>query len=74
MKWYGHDGYGGAGEKEEGKTKVDVVGQHQKRLVGEGIVKGGRARPGEIEPSHKTHRPHMKVGKDEEKKKILFTY
>ena len=24
-----------------------------------------------MEASHKTHRPHMKVGKDEEKKKTL---
>ena len=25
-----------------------------------------------MEESHKTHRPHIKVGKDEEKKKNLF--
>ena len=25
-----------------------------------------------MEASHKTHRPHMKVGKDEEKKKIAY--
>ena len=29
------------GEKKERKTKADVVGNHQERLV-----KGGRARPG----------------------------
>ena len=38
-------GDGGAGEKKERKTKAEVVGQHhQERLVGESIVKGGRAR------------------------------
>ena len=40
------DGDGGAGEKKERKAKAEVVGQHQERLVGEGIVKGGHARPG----------------------------
>ena len=39
------DGDGGAGEKKERKTKAEVVGQHQERLVGERIVKGGHARP-----------------------------
>ena len=34
------DGDGGAGEKKERKTKAEVVGQHQERLVGERIVKG----------------------------------
>ena len=29
-------------------------------------VRGGRARPGEMEASHKTHRPHIIVGKDED--------
>ena len=27
-----------------------------------------------MEASHKTHRPHMKVGKDEEKKKMWRVY
>ena len=39
------DGDGGAGKKKERKTKVGLVGYHQERLVGERIVKGGRARP-----------------------------
>ena len=39
------DGDGGAGEKKESKTKAEVVGYHQERLVGEGVVRGGRARP-----------------------------
>ena len=39
------DGDGGAGEKKERKTKADVVGKHQERLVGEGVVREGRARP-----------------------------
>ena len=38
-------GDGGAGEKKEGKTEEDVVGQHQERLVGEIIVRGRRTRP-----------------------------
>ena len=59
LKWYGHvsrreektntgeesDGDGGAGEKKERKTKAGVVGQHQERLVGEGVVRIDRARP-----------------------------
>ena len=44
--------------------------QHQERLVGERIVKGGYARPDKMEASHKTHQPHIKVGKDEEKKEF----
>ena len=40
------DGDGGAGEKKERKTKAEVVGQHQERLVGERIVREGRARLG----------------------------
>ena len=35
------DGDGGAREKKERKTKAGVVGQHQERLVGERIVRGG---------------------------------
>ena len=27
-----------------------------------------------MEASHKTHRPHIKVGKDEEKKKLIQKY
>ena len=60
------DGDGCAGEKKEMKTIAEVVGQHQKRFVRERIVQGGRARPGEMEASHKTHRLHIKVGKDAE--------
>ena len=30
------------------------------------IIVKGHARPGYIEAYHKTHRPHVKVGKDEE--------
>ena len=33
------DGDGGAGEKKERKTKAEVVGWHQERLVGERIIK-----------------------------------
>ena len=40
------DGDGGAGEKKERKTKAELVGWHQERLVGERIVNGGCARPG----------------------------
>ena len=42
------DGDGGDLEMKERKTKAEVVGQHQERLVGERIVRGGRARPGEM--------------------------
>ena len=56
LNWYGHvsrrrirrevsDWYGGAGETKEMKTKAEVVGWHQERLVGEGVVRGGRAWP-----------------------------
>ena len=38
------------------------------QLVGERIVRLGRARPA-MEASHKTHRPQIKVGKDEEENK-----
>ena len=53
MKCYGHvlrryeeyvvcgeesDGDGGVGEKKEEKTKAEVVGQHQERLVVERII------------------------------------
>ena len=60
------DGDGGAGEKKERKTKAAVVGLHQERLLGERIGTGGRARQGETEASHKTHRHHIKVGKVED--------
>ena len=62
------DGDGGAGEKKERKTKAEVPGLHQERLVGERIGRGGCARPGEMEASHKTHRPHigLQVGKYED--------
>ena len=47
-------------------------GYHRERLVGERIIKEGHARPCYMEESHKTHdRPHIKVGKDEEKKKTM---
>ena len=46
------DGDGGAGETKERKTNVEVVGQHQERLVGERIVRGGSARPSSMEASH----------------------
>ena len=58
------DGDGGAGETKERKTKADVVGQHQERLVGERTVGGGSARPISMEAYHKKHRLHIKVGKD----------
>ena len=35
------DGDVGAVEKEERKTKAEVDGKHQERLVGERIVRGG---------------------------------
>ncbi len=66
MRRQENDGDGGAGKKKERKTKMGVVGQHQERLVGERIVKEGHARPAQMEASHKTHRPHIKVGKDAE--------
>ena len=37
------DGNGGAGEKKERKTKAEVVGQHQERLVGERELSGEEA-------------------------------
>ena len=40
------DGDGGIGEKKERKAEADVVGQHQKRLVGETVVREGSARLG----------------------------
>ena len=50
--------------KRRRKTKAEVVGYHHERLVGERIVRGGRARPSSVEVSHKIHRHHIKVGKD----------
>ena len=47
------------GEKKERKTKSEMVGQQQERLVGEIIVNGGRSRPSSMEVSHKKHRPHI---------------
>ena len=46
IRWQESDGDGGAGEKKERKTKAEVVGYNQERLVGDRIVKGGRARSG----------------------------
>ena len=59
LKWYGHvlrreDEYVDKRvvamevheKKKDMKTKAEVVGYHQERLVGETIVKGGHARPG----------------------------
>ena len=43
-----NDGDRGAGEMKEEKTKTGVVGQHQERLVGERIVRGGIARWGRL--------------------------
>ena len=60
------DGDGGAVEKKERKTKAEVDGYHRERLVGQRIDRGGHARPCEMEESHKTHQPHIKVGKDAE--------
>ena len=34
------DGDGGAGQKKERKTKAEVVGKHQERLVGEKNCQG----------------------------------
>ncbi len=36
----------GAGGKKEKKTKTEVVGQHQERLVGQIFFRGGSARSG----------------------------
>ena len=88
MKWYGEilrreeecvgkiesDGDGGAWEKKDMKTKADVVGYHQERLVGERIVRGGSSRPSSMEASDMNHRPHIKVGKDAEEEMILHVY
>ena len=38
----------------------------ERELSGERIVRGGSSRPSSMETSHKTHRPHIKVGKDED--------
>ena len=42
------DGDRGVGEKKEEKTKADVVVQHQERLVGERIGRGGIASWGRL--------------------------
>ena len=59
------------GKRRRGRPKRRWL-EHQERLVGERIVKGGR--PSSMEASHKTHRPHIKVGKDaEEEEDTHFT-
>ena len=40
-----NDGDGGAEEKKARRTKSEVVGYHQERLVGEKTVRGEIARP-----------------------------
>ena len=60
------DGDGGAGEKKERKTKTGGGWIASGRLVGERISRGGRTRPGEMEASHKTQRPHIKVRQNAE--------
>ena len=49
---------GGAEEKKERKTEAGAVGQHQERLVGEIIVRGGSARPSSMEASRKVDPTH----------------
>ena len=82
LKWYGHvlrkeDEYVGKGvmgmevpgKRRRGRPKrrwMDTIGND---LSEKFFIKGGHARPCSMEASHKTHRPHIKVGKDEEKKK-----
>ena len=41
--------------------------------LSERIVRGGRARPGKMEASHKTHRPHIKVGTAAEEESKMLT-
>ena len=61
-------------ENKEGKTETDVVVCIKNDLSGERIVRGGSAGPTSMEASHKTHRPHIQVGKgaDEEVIKASF--
>ena len=47
----------------ERRSKAEVVGKHQERLIGERIDSEGRARPGEMDASHKTNIPHIRVRK-----------
>ena len=52
-------GDGGASVKKVRTTEVEMVGQHQERLVRETRDRGGCL-------MNKKHRPHIKVGKDAE--------
>ena len=53
------------GEGEKGrKTEADVGGQCKCGLEGEGTVGGGDTKPGCVEATGQTHRPHVEVGKD----------
>ena len=67
-KWYGHV----LSIRRQEEAKAEVVGQHQERLVGERIVRGGRARLSSMEVSHKKHRHHIKVEKDAEEEEVFF--
>ena len=35
------------------------------------IIRGGSTSPGKMEASHKTHRPHIKLGKDAEEEEEI---
>ena len=41
------------------------------RFDGERNVRGGSARSGKMEASYKTHRPHIKVGKDAKEELVV---
>ena len=54
---------GGAGQKNEGETEVEVAGHHQERLVGKRIVRGRSARPSSMKSMAVRHStvPHESV-------------
>ena len=87
LKWYGHvlrreEEYVGNRvmvmkvpvENKEGKTETDVVVCIKNDLSGERIVRGESAGPSSMEASHKTHRPHIQVGKGAEEEVIKTSF